>query len=71
MPKIFNLDLLLSAYGLLSVLFFCREATMQLVNEHCGEQLHKYTACVQANPNGWHNHCEEYRVQLGTCAQKQ
>ena len=43
---------------------------MQLVKEHCSEQLHKYTDCVQANPNGWHNYCEEYRVQLGTCAQK-
>ena len=43
---------------------------MQLVNKHCSEELLKYTDCVQANPNGWHNYCEEYKVELASCAQK-
>ncbi|OMH83898.1 Coiled-coil-helix-coiled-coil-helix domain-containing protein 5 [Zancudomyces culisetae] len=43
---------------------------LDLVSEHCANELNAYSDCVGQNPSDWGSKCKELETKLTVCSEK-
>ncbi|XP_064649001.1 coiled-coil-helix-coiled-coil-helix domain-containing protein 5-like [Lineus longissimus] len=44
------------------------DVTMQLVAKYCGNELMKYSECVEKHPHSWPSTCDMLRLAVAKCS---